>query len=128
MNLLDEQVTADQRVQLRAMRISIRHIGFDTGRKGMLDDEILSFLRQRRRITFFTRDWDFYNRNLCHARYCLVYLGIEKSEVASFVRRFLRHTEFNTEAQRMGRVVRVAHSGITFWQLHQELETHVDWG
>src|SRR5436309_4560268 len=55
--------------------------------------------------TFFTRDEDFYERHLCHARYSLVYLSVEKSEAAWFIRRLLRHPYFKTQTMRMGKVM-----------------------
>lgn len=127
MNILDEQITIDQWKQLRLWRIHARHIGFDLGKKGIQDDEIIPLLHQLRRPTFFTRDWDFYERTLCHPRYCLVYLGVEKGEAASFIRRFLRHPAFDTEAKRMGTVVRVLHAEISYWHLHHSHEVRVDW-
>jgi hypothetical protein len=50
-------------------------MGYDMGRQGMKDQEIIAMLHRLRRPTFLTRDEDFYARRLCHARYCLVYLA-----------------------------------------------------
>jgi hypothetical protein len=94
----------------------------------MKDQEILTLLHGLRRPTFLTRDEDFYARHLCHARYCLVYLAVAKDEVALFVRRLLRHREFNTVAKRMGAVVRVSHVDLAVWRLHAEQVIHVPWG
>lgn len=69
--------------------------------------EIIPLLHTLRRPTFFTRDHDFYKADLRHLRYCLVFLDVAFDEAAEFIRRFLRHTAFRTQAQRMGRVVRV---------------------
>lgn len=68
----------------------------------MKDEEIIPFLHRLDKPTLLSRDTDFYNRRLCHARYCLVYLALNKREVAIFVRRFLRHKAFNTQAKRIG--------------------------
>jgi hypothetical protein len=84
-------------------------------------------LRQFRRPTFFTRDIDFYKRNLCHARYCLVYMSVKQQEVATFVRRLLRHREFDTKAKRLGAVMRISQPGITVWHLHAEHEISFTW-
>ena len=56
MNILDENIVASQRELLKSWRIRVHHIGFDIGRKGMQDEEIVTFLHQQRRSTFFTRD------------------------------------------------------------------------
>lgn len=61
MNLLDENVPADQRSQLVTWGIPIHQIGIGVGRKGMKDDEIIPFLHTLRDTTFFTRDLDSLN-------------------------------------------------------------------
>ncbi len=93
----------------------------------MKDQEIIPFLHQLRRPTFFSRDDDFFERKLCHPDYCLVFLDVKKDEVAFFIRRFLRHQEFNTKAKRVGKVIRISHVGINIWQLHAEKEIHLSW-
>jgi hypothetical protein len=84
----------------------------------MPDREIIPLLHGLPRPTFFTRDEHFYERHLCHARYCLVYLAVAKAEVATFVRKLLRHRQFNTAAKRMGTVIRVSPVGFALWRLH----------
>jgi len=42
----------------------------------------------------------------------LIYLDVEKSESAIFIRRLLKHPEFNTQVKRMGNVIRVSHAGL----------------
>ena len=127
MNILDENIIDSQRQRLRHWRIAVRHMGHDVGRQGMKDHEIIALLHRLRRPTFFTRDEDFYARHLCHARYCLVYLAVAKDEVAPFVRRLLRHREFDTVAKRMGTVIRVSSVGLSVWQLHAEQAISVAW-
>ena len=127
MNILDENIPQDQRRLLQGWRISARQIGHDIGRKGMKDSRIIPFLHQQSHSTFFTRDQGFYDRTLCHAQYCLVYLAVERSEVALFVRRLLRHPAFNTKARRMGTAIRVSHAGLSVWRLNVEQETRLAW-
>ena len=127
MNVLDENIPASQRQLLESWRTGPRQIGFNVGRRGMQDDEIIVFLQHLRRPTFFTRDKDFYDRKLVHARYALVYLAVEKNEVAYFVRRLLRHPALNTQSKRMGAVVRASSAGLSVWRLSIQLETHLDW-
>ncbi len=127
MNVLDENIIDNQRRQLMSWRIRIHQIGFEVGRKGMKDREIIPFLHQLKQPTFFTRDDDFYERRLCHAGYCLVYLDTRKSEVATFVRRMLRHPAFKTKAKRMGKVIRASHVGLSVWTLSGEKEEYLDW-
>jgi hypothetical protein len=127
MNLLDENIREDQRQRLRGWRITVHQIGFDIGRKGMKDKTIITLLQQQTAPTFFTRDDDFYDRTSCHPRYCIAFLDVPHSEVAMFVRRFLRHSAFDTKAKRMGAVIRVLHSGLYVWRFNAEHEIRVEW-
>jgi hypothetical protein len=127
MNVLDENISIVQRNRLKGWRISVRHIGYDVGRKGMKDDEVIPFLRSLSRPTFLTLDWDYYRRNLCHARFCLVYLDVKRDEAATFIHRLLRHPDFNTQTRRMGKVIRVSQAGLVVWRLHAEQEALIDW-
>ena len=115
MNILDENIIDSQRQRLRSWRFPVHQIGYNLGRQGMKDQEIIPFLHQLRRPTFFSRDDDFFERKLCHPDYCLVFLDVKKGEVAFFIRRFLRYQEFNTKAKRMGKVIRISHVGINIW-------------
>lgn len=127
MNLLDENISDDQRQLLRSWRVLTRQIGQDVGRKGILDDAIPPLLHQLTKPTFFTRDDGFYHRTLCHPNHCLVYLAVGESEVATFVRRFLRHPAFATFTLRRGTVARVSHTGVSVWRLHHAAEEEVPW-
>jgi hypothetical protein len=63
--------------------------------------------------TFFTHDEDFWRQSLIHPGYCLVWLDMEDTHGALYVRRFLRHVDFDTKAKRLGKVVRVHPDGLT---------------
>ena len=127
MNILDENISKSQRQLLESWRISIKQIGVNTGHSGMKDEQIISFLQRLRRPTFFARDDGFFKPQLCHIRYGLIYLNVEKSEAAIFIRRLLKHAEFSTQAKRMGNVVRVSHAGLACWRLHSSEEMHFKW-
>jgi hypothetical protein len=126
-NILDENIPRNQRELLISWRVSIRQIGYDTGRKGIQDDEIIPLLHQLRRPTFFTRDSDFFDRRWCHQRYCLVYMDVDKYEAALFVRWVLRHPELNTQAKRMGAVIRVSRRGLSLYRSHTGGLTFLNW-
>ena len=102
MNILDENIIKSQRQRLRSWRIPVRQIGIDITRKGLQDEEILTFLHHRRQPTFFTRDLGFYRREVCHRRYGIACLAVPPEEVAVFVRRVLRHPALNTQAKAWG--------------------------
>ena len=72
MNILDEQILENQRQLLRSWRIPVRQIGYDIGRKGLQDKEIIPLLLHFRKSTFFTLDFDFFESRLCHAKYAIV--------------------------------------------------------
>jgi hypothetical protein len=91
------------------------------------EEEIIPFLLQRRRVTFFTLDLGFYRRALCHACYCLVCVDVGQYEAAAFVRRLLRHRQFDTEAKRLATVIRVSQRGLAVWRLHAEREAQHAW-
>ena len=59
---------------------------------------------------------------LLHQGYCLVFLDVWDDEAAEYIRRFLRHPEFRTQAQRMGKVTRVRHGGVSYWQVQVKEE------
>ena len=71
MNVLDENIIASQREQLREWRIGFRQIGYELATKGVKDPQIIPLLRTLKQPTFFTRDYDYFKQQLCNARYCL---------------------------------------------------------
>lgn len=128
MTVLDENIDEPQRRRLEMWRVRVRQIGVEGGRLGMKDrNEIIPLLHGLRRSTFFTRDRDFYDPDLAHRNYCLVYLDIEAGETAQFVRAFLRLRGFRTQAERLGKVVRVHQTGITYWQVGSSKPERARW-
>jgi hypothetical protein len=93
----------------------------------MKDPEIISFLQQMRQATFFSRDRDFFHKHHCHASYCLVHLDVKKNETAFFIRRLLRHSEFNTRSKRMGKVIQLTSGRIHVWQIHAIAQRRLIW-
>lgn len=118
MKILDENIAINQIQLLESWRIRVRQIGYEAGHRGMQDAEIIALLHRLRRATFFTRDRDFFYPDLCHSNYCLVNLGIDKNEAAKYIRRVLRHPALNTEAKRMGNVIRVTREALYVWRLN----------
>lgn len=127
MNLLDENIVERQHEFLREWGVIVRHIGHDIVRQGVKDEEIIPFLHALRYTTFFTLDLDFYNRQLCHTNYSLVFMNVASREAAMYIRRVLRHPALNTQAKRMGTVIRAELSGLSIWRLHAEQEDRVPW-
>jgi len=111
-NILDEDIDRYQRGLLEGRGIHVRQIGVEIGRSGMKDlNEVIPLLHGLRRSTPFTRDHSFYRLELRHPRYYLVHLDVRRKTVADFITRFLRHPALRTQAQRLGKIVRVQASG-----------------
>lgn len=127
MNLLDENIPLDQRDILRAWRIRCRVIGQDIARLSIADDNIIVLLHRLKQPTFFTRDKDFFQRELCHPAYGLVWLDAVPEEAALFIRRVLGHPRFVTIASRMGMAARAHHDGLQFWQRHRAALQRTGW-
>ena len=127
MIVLDENIPESQRQLLLSARLSLKRIGVEAGRKGMKDREILALLHEFHRPTFFTLDADFYKRDLAHTRYCLMHLAVDEDYVAEFIRRLLRFDPFSTHAKRMGAVIRVMPTGVSFWRSLATTEVRLRW-
>ena len=129
MLIIDENISEIEIWRLREWRIAVRLIGADVAAKSATDENIIPILHRLKRPTLFTKDKDFWRRELMHAGYCLVHLDIPEHEgqVAAFIRRFLRHRAFDTNAKRMGKVVRVHTRGVMFWQVGKQTVQTVKW-
>ena len=49
------------------------------------------------------------------------------NQVAQFIRRFLKHSAFDTQAKRLGIVARVHPSGVKFWRKGQPGLRATEW-
>lgn len=127
MIILDENVGNSQRALLLNWKINIRQIGIELGYKGITDNNIISLLHKLNKSIFFTRDDDFYSSKLCHRNYCLVLLRIDKLEAASYIRRILKHPEFDTNDKRIGKVLSIGYNSIKYYSLHDNEEKTVEW-
>jgi|SRR6266850_1732276 len=127
MILLDEQIRADQRLLLARSRIRFRQIGKDMAAAGIKDENIIPFLLTLKRPTLFTHDHGFFQSSLAHSRYCLVLLAESDIEAAFYIRRFLRHSRFNTIRKRMGTIARVHCEAIHFLQRDYPNMQRADW-
>ena len=127
MNLLDENIRHDQGQQLRNWRIPFGLLICDLARSGIQDAEIIPLLHRDKYPTVFTHDKHYFKRTLVHSAYCLVWLDLYDGDAALFVRRFLRHPEFNSHAKRMGKVVRLHPQRINFWQTGKGPLQTVNW-
>jgi len=102
MNVLDENVIAQQCEQLKKWHIPFRKIGKDISNYGTLDENLIPLLHRLPQPTFFSHDDYFFKKTLCHSHYALVYLDVEDNEAAEYIRRFLKHPIFATQANARG--------------------------
>ncbi len=79
------------------------------------DEAIPGLLAQQNQPTFVTINvTDFWQRVPASERFCLVCFALASSDIAqisSLLRRLLRHADFDTKAQRTGKVVRITSQG-----------------
>lgn len=127
MIVLDENFPSDQEEILRRWRFAFREIGVKVGWKGVQDTDIIRLLHKLDRPTFSSLDLHFSNPNLCHERYCLVYLDVVRRRAAEFTRRFLQHEDFHTRAKRMGTIIHIQPSQFTYWRIHAAQPRLVKW-
>jgi hypothetical protein len=126
--ILDENIIASQRVQLRKWRIRFTQIGKETGRQGMNDlENIVPLLHRLRRPTFFTHDLGFFDYSLCHKGYALICLDVRAKETALYIRRCLRHPEFQAEKQRVGKVILARQRNLSFWKIGTPRLQRLSW-
>jgi hypothetical protein len=117
MIVLDENMEESLRDRLGNLGMRIRQIGVDLAPKGIKDDNVIPLLHQLRSPTFFTQDSHYWDRRLCHLRYCLVYLDVWPQDAAKLIRAFLRQAQFETWNQRRGCVVRATKRRLAIWRL-----------
>jgi hypothetical protein len=127
MHVLDECVADRHRETLRRWRIRTRKVGIDFGRGGTTDENVIPLLHQANAVTFFTRDPDYYQPRLRHAKYCLVFLRVPEERTPGVIRDFLRHPAFRTWAQRRGTVIEVKPTGMRVWRLKVQAPEDVPW-
>src|SRR4051812_35366502 len=96
MNVLDENFPQDKREQLLQFKIPVRQIGKELSASGASDADLLSLLHSLPQPSFFTQDQDFFERRLCHRRYCLIWLDLPKEALALYVRMILKHPSLRT--------------------------------
>ena len=126
MLLLDENIIEYQRMLLHKWGLRAHQIGYDFGRKGLEDDQIIPMLHKIGKVTFFTRDLGFYRKELCHPRYCIVCLSINQDDVAKYIRLFLQHSKFNTQAKRIAKIVRISHLQMRLWEMKNDSEQKIN--
>ena len=116
MFVIDENVSELEVLRLRKAGIRVRLIEDEVARTGDTDENLLPILRRLKKPVLFAQDKDFFQFEWFHQDYALIWLDVHPNSVAEYVRQFLGHPEFDTQAKRMGVVARVGASGIRYWR------------
>ena len=127
MFLIDENISELEVSRLRRAGIHVRLVGSEVATTGVSDEDLVRALRRLKRPVVFSQDEDFFQFGWAHRAYALVWLDLNPNKVAEYIRRFLRHPEFDTQAKRMGVVARVARGGVHFWRVGNRELKSVGW-
>jgi hypothetical protein len=125
-HILDELTLKRTYLQLQQWGISVDKIGQGFGQAGWSDEQIRHELHGSGK-TFHTRDRGYYKAKHCHATYCLVIYDVAANEMAEYIRKFLRHPQFNTHAKRLGKVIKVTPTHIEYWEVKRSGKIRINW-
>lgn len=83
------------------------------------DEAIPLLLRQQRQSTFVTiNERDFWQRVAIDHSFCVVCFALPDSQanaIPPLLRSLFQHSQFRTKAQRMGRVIRITSTSISYY-------------
>jgi len=94
---------------------------------GTKDEGLVPLLHRLAAPTFFSLDQDFFRPDWARRNCALVWLGAADDRAAEFIRRFIRHALFDTQARRMGVVGRVHAGGVVYWRAGNPSAQSVSW-
>ena len=83
------------------------------------DDRVLQLLHTLKQPTFVTIDDGFWDKNLRHPGYCLIYFALsddQQDQIPPLLRQLFRFDAFKTKVARMGLVARVHPNYVDYWQ------------
>jgi len=87
------------------------------------DEAIPTLLHQQHSATFITiNESDFWRRVVMARHYCVICFALPDSQVSelpALLRAVFRHPLFHTKAQRMGKVLRVTRTTISYYSLRE---------
>ena len=96
----------------------------------VLDERVPAILRTLKQPTFITIDVHFWDRRLRHPDYAILYFVLrddEQDQLPGLLRTLFRRVEFRTRSRRMGKVSRVSHTHIDWWQFQTGAMQRVAW-
>lgn len=126
MIVLDEQLLGRgiEDVIARWYPGAVRFINELRPRTVIKDESVPVVLGSENEPTFVTiNETDFWRRVMITNRFCIVCFALPDAradEVPSLLKRLLHNPEFRTKAQRMGRVVRVTSSSVSYYTVDDQ--------
>ncbi len=96
----------------------------------VLDERVPVILQTLNRPTFITIDKDFWDQDLCHPSYAILYFAFRDDEqflLPRTLRALFRQPDFRTRARRMGKVARVSSSIVSWWQFQETGLQRFEW-
>lgn len=127
MRILDENVVESQRREFLLHGLHVRQVGHEIARQGTGDDDVIRLLHRLRRPTLLTRDLKLFNSRLCHPRYCIVVLDVERADFFAYALRLLDHRDFNTSVKRIGLAIRAGEQTVRVWKFKRNTQRVMDW-
>src|SRR5258708_1539375 len=127
MLVLDENLPDGQQQLLRKARIRFRATAIEVAAPGPQDETLIPLLLGLAGPTLFSLDRDFYRTVWANPNYCLVWLDVTDDRASELIRCFLRHPFFDTQAKRMGRVVRVHTEAMLAWEFGKRVPNSLAW-
>jgi hypothetical protein len=128
--ILDDQLDVHEVLEVIQEWITAQRLGDLRPGEHVLDDRVPEILLTLRQPTFVTIDHGFWDRQLCHAGYAILYFALTENHqeiLPGLLRRLLRRPEFRTRASRMGKVARITPTGIAWWQLNDTVLYQMAW-
>jgi hypothetical protein len=128
--ILDEQI--DLRVVLPPLRTWITATPINELRPGEIirDERVPAILQTLKQPTFVTIDHDFWDRELCHPGYSILFFDVDDDEqelLPGMLRALFRRPQFRTRAVRMGKVARVGKTAVQWWQVRSVRLQEFSW-
>lgn len=123
-HILDEHVIASHVDQIRRKIPSTAQIGIDWGESGWDDIEQIIPHLHHSKATFHTLDEDFFKRRFLHNDYCIIFYDLSGKDFVEFFQKILKHPLFDTHAKRLGKIIKVSLTHLSYWdsadyQIHE---------
>jgi hypothetical protein len=128
--LLDDQLPQSEVARPLSRWTTVQRLRDLKPSEVVLDDRIPEILLTLHQPTFVTIDQGFWDRRLCHPKYCILYFALrddQQKRLAPLLRALLRQPAFRNRKGRLGRVVRVSPKTIDSWRFQEPAMERLTW-